>query len=35
MINNGDSLTKIDASGIYYREVNARLRQSVSNGVQR
>jgi glutamate synthase domain-containing protein 3 len=35
MANNGDSLVKIDASGIYYRELNARLRHLVSDGVQR
>jgi glutamate synthase domain-containing protein 3 len=35
MANNGDSLVKIDATGIYYRELNARLRHLVSDGVQR
>ncbi|MFO7772884.1 MAG: hypothetical protein R6V59_02920 [Dehalococcoidia bacterium] len=35
MADNRDSSTKIDASGIYYRELNARLRHLVSDGVQR
>jgi glutamate synthase domain-containing protein 3 len=35
MAEKGDSVVKIDATGIYYRELNARLRNVVSNGVQR
>ena len=35
MTDKGDSVIKIDATGIYYRELNARLRDLVSNGVQR
>lgn len=35
MVDKGDSVIKIDATGIYYRELNARLRKVVSNGVQR
>ncbi len=35
MRNRKDSLVKIDASGIYYRELNARLRDIVSNGTRR
>ena len=35
MADKGDSVLKIDATGIYYRELNARLRNVVSNGVQR
>lgn len=30
-----DSIIKIDASGIHYRELNARLRDMVSNGTER
>ncbi len=30
-----DSVVKIDATGIHYRELNAKLRDAVSNGVQR
>ena len=35
MADKGDSVVKIDAAGIYYRELNTRLRNVVSNGVQR
>jgi glutamate synthase domain-containing protein 3 len=35
MTNRKDSVVKIDASGIYYRELNARLRNMVSDGAQR
>jgi len=35
MMNRRTSVVKIDASGIYYRELNAGLRNVVSNGVQR
>jgi glutamate synthase domain-containing protein 3 len=30
-----DSLVRIDASGIYYRDLNARLREAASNGTRR
>jgi glutamate synthase domain-containing protein 3 len=30
-----DSLMRIDASGVYYRELNARLREAASNGTRR
>jgi glutamate synthase domain-containing protein 3 len=30
-----DSVLKIDASGVHYRELNARLREAVTNGVHR
>jgi glutamate synthase domain-containing protein 3 len=35
MAKRSDSVVKIDASGIFYRELNARLRDIVSNGTQR
>ena len=35
MADKGDSVVKLDATGIYYRELNTRLRNVVSNGVQR
>ena len=35
MADKGDSALKIDAAGLYYRELNAKLRNVVSNGVQR
>jgi glutamate synthase domain-containing protein 3 len=35
MIERGNSLFKIDAAGIYYRELNACLREAASNGVQK
>ncbi len=35
MLNKGNSVVKIDAAGIYYRELNARLRDVVANGAQR
>jgi glutamate synthase domain-containing protein 3 len=35
MANKGDSVVKIDATGIYYRELNARLRGVVSNGTKK
>ena len=34
MADKGDSVVKIDATGIYYRELNARLRDVVSNGIK-
>ncbi len=35
MVKRSDSVVKIDASGIHYRELNARLRDIVSNGTRR
>lgn len=35
MTNIKDSVVKIDASGIYYRELNARLRNEVANGARK
>ena len=35
MTDRRDSVVKIDASGVYYRELNARLRDIASNGTQR
>ena len=35
MIDQKESVAKIDATGVYYRELNVRLRKVVSNGVQR
>ena len=35
MADKRDSVVKIDATGIYYRELNVRLRNVVSNGTQR
>jgi glutamate synthase domain-containing protein 3 len=35
MRNREDSMVKIDAAGIYYRELNAKLRYAVTNGTQR
>ena len=35
MRNREDSMVKIDAAGIYYRELNAKLRYAVANGTQR
>ena len=35
MADKGDSVLKIDATGIYYRDLNARLRGVVSNGTKR
>jgi glutamate synthase domain-containing protein 3 len=35
MTNRKDSVVKIDAGGVYYRELNARLRNMVSDGAQR
>ena len=35
MASRKNSLVKIDANGLYYRELNARLRNMVSNGAQR
>lgn len=34
MVKNGDPVVKIDASGIFYRQLNARLRDIVLNGTQ-
>jgi len=31
----GETVVKIDASGVYYRELNARLREAASNGARR
>lgn len=35
MTKGGNSVVKIDASGIFYRELNARLRDAVSNGTRK
>ncbi len=35
MAKKGTSVVKIDASGIFYRELNAKLRDAVSNGTQK
>ncbi len=35
MIDREDSIIKIDAAGIYYRELNASLRKAVSNGTRK
>ena len=35
MVDGGDSVLKIDATGIYYRELNTKLRSVVSNGNQK
>jgi glutamate synthase domain-containing protein 3 len=35
MADKGDSVVRIDATGIYYRELNARLRDVVTNGTQK
>jgi len=35
MASRKNSVVKIDAGGVYYRELNARLREIVSNGIQR
>ena len=35
MADKGDSVLKIDATGVYYRDLNARLRGVVSNGTKR
>jgi len=35
MADKGDSVVKIDATGIYYRVLNARLRDIVKNGTQK
>jgi len=35
MTGNTDQVVKIDASGVYYRDLNAKLREVVSSGAQR
>ena len=35
MTDEGDSVVKIDATGIYYRELNASLREAASNGARK
>jgi glutamate synthase domain-containing protein 3 len=35
MIHRNDSLVKIDANGVYYRELNTRLRELASNGTRK
>ncbi len=35
MANRKDSVVKIDANGVYYRELNASLREAVSNGARK
>jgi glutamate synthase domain-containing protein 3 len=35
MADRKNSIVKIDASGVYYRELNARLREAITNGTRR